>query len=216
MAWECGVGVGGGVIFIYYFVIISLLLINKNNARDISRVIRIVDYMTLIDGCVLYPAQYNFIWRVSFVSAFSCAYAAYRGHYDIAIVPCSVLLTSLNYWRLPTYGWRRNLDIACVCSGLIYQNIRAYRLSNAVPYYYLMGTASLLYPMSVYFYKKKCYWWSTYVHCMLHIIANIGNVVLYSGDGGVTGVCHPPRWSAAAFCPLSYACFFRGHIVSPI
>ena len=180
--------------------------------------------MTLLEGCVLYPEQYNFIWRVSFVSAFSCAYAAYRGHYELTIVPGSVLLTSLNYWRLPTYGWRRNLDIACVWSALIYQNIRAYRMSTAAPYYRVMGIASLLYPMSIYLYKKKRYWGSTYAHCMLHIIANIGNVVLYSGDGGGGGggdvgdfgVCHPPRWSAAAFCPLSYPCFFRGHVVCSI
>ena len=139
--------------------------------------------MTLFESCILYPAQYNFIWRVSFVSAFSSAYAVYRGHYNLAIVPSSVLLTSLNYWRLPTYGWRRNLDIACVCSALIYQSVCAYRMSTAVPYYRIMGIASLLYPMSIYLYKKKCYWGSTYAHCMLHIIANIGNVVLYSGNG---------------------------------
>ena len=178
--------------------------------------------MTLLQGCLLYPAQYNLIWRVSFVSAFSSAYAVYRGHCNLAIVPGSVLLTSLNYWRQPTYGWRRNLDIACVWTALIYQSVCAYRMSTAVPYYRVMGIASLLYPTSIYLYKKKCYWGSTYAHSMLHIIANIGNVVLYSGDRGEgggeggEGGWHPPRWSAAAFCPLSYPCFFRGHIVCPI
>ena len=133
--------------------------------------------------CILHPAQYNFIWRISFISAFSCAYAAYRGHYELAVVPGGVLVTSLNYWRLPMHGWRRNLDIAVVWTALIYQNIRAYNMSNAVPYYYLMGIASLLYPTSIYLYKESYWWWSTYAHCMLHIIANIGNVVLYSGNG---------------------------------
>ena len=98
-------------------------------------------------------------------------------------------------------------------------------MSNAVPYYRVMGIASLLYPTSIYLYKESYWWWSTYAHCMLHIIANIGNVVLYSGDRGEgggeggeggEGGWHPPRWSAAAFCPLSYPCFFRGHIVCPI
>ena len=38
-----------------------------------------------------------------------------------------------------------------------------------------------------YLYKKKYYWSSTYVHCMLHIMANISNMVLYSGDGDGDG-----------------------------
>ena len=174
---------------------------------------------------ILYPAQAKCILRVSLISILSCSYAIYRGHYDLAIVPGGVFLTSLNYWRQPTYGWRRNLDIAYVCGALIYQNKRAYDMPNAVPYYYLMGFGSLLYPMNIYLYKKKYYWGSTIAHCMLHIMANISNVVLYSGNcrgdmgsavRSTVGSCHPPSWSAAAFRPFGYPCFFRGHIVCPI
>ena len=178
---------------------------------------------------ILYPAQYNCILRVSFLSLLSCMYAIYCGHYDLAIVPGGVFMTSQIYWRQPTYGWRRNLDMAYVSSALIYQNICAYRMSNAVPYYYMMVVSSLLYPLNIYLYKKKYYWSSTYVHCTLHIMGNISNVVLYSGDGDGdgdgdsgrdvgrdVGVCSPPFWGAAAFCPFGYPCFFGGHIVSPI
>lgn len=181
--------------------------------------------MTVFGDCILYPAQSKCIWRVSFLSMLSCSYALYRGHYALALVPGGVLMTSLNYWRKPTYGWRRNLDITFVWSALIYQNIRAYHMKNAVPYYHLMIFGASLYPISNYLHKKKYYWSSTYVHCMLHIVANISNMVLYSGDGGGDsggnvgrdiGICSPPFWSAAAFCPFSYPCFFRGHIVSPI
>ena len=177
--------------------------------------------MSELGDCILCPAQSKCIWRVSFLSMLSCSYAIYQGHYDLAIVPGGVFMTSINYWRLPTYGWRRNLDMTYVCGALIYQSIRAYKMTTAAPYYHLMGIASLLYPMSIYLYKKKCYWWSTYVHCMVHIVANMGNLVLYSdggngGNGGDVGVCRPPSRGAAAFCPFSYPCFFRGHIVSAI
>lgn len=189
--------------------------------------------MTVFGDCILYPAQSKCIWRVSLLFLLSSSYALYRGHYALALVPGGVLMTSLNYWRKPTYGWRRNLDITFVWSALIYQNIRAYRMSNAVPYYHLMIFGASLYPISNYLHKKKYYWSSTYVHCMLHIVANISNMVLYSGDGDGDsggndggndggnvgrdiGICSPPFWSAAAFCPFSYPCFFRGHIVSPI
>ena len=174
-----------------------------------------------LGGCIYYPAQYNCIWRISFLSLLSSSYAIYRGHYDLAIVPGGIFMTSLNYWRLPTYGWRRNLDIAYVVGSLIYQSVRAYHMPNAMPYYYLVSVSSLFYPMSNYLYKKKYYWSSTCAHCMLHIVANIANVVLYRGDvggdmGRDVGVCRPPFWSAAAFCPFGYPCFFRGHIVCPI
>ena len=183
-----------------------------------------------LGDCILYPAQSKCILGVSFISILTCSYALYCGHYDLAIIPGGVFITSVNYWRLPVYGWRRNLDIAYVCGAIIYQNIRAYNMSNAVPYYYLMGIGSLFYLLSNYLHKKKCYWGSTYTHCMLHVAANLANIVLYSGDGGSDGgaggsdggvdggcgVCDPPIWSAASFCPLSYSCFFGGHIVCPI
>ena len=158
---------------------------------DIHRYIRMggmgdVGGMGELGDCILYPSQYKCIWRVSFISILSCSYALYRGHYDLALVPGGVFLTSLNYWRLPTYGWRRNLDVGYVCGALIYQNIRAYNMPDAVPYYYLIGIGSLFYPLSNYLYKKKCYWGSTCTHCMLHIVANIANAVLYSG-GDVGG-----------------------------
>ncbi len=187
--------------------------------------------MSELGDYILYPAQSKCIWRVSLLFLLSCSYALYRGHYTLAVVPGGVLLTSLNYWRKPTYGWRRNLDMAFVLSALIYQNIRAYHMTNAVPYYHLMIFGASLYPIGNYLHKKKYYWGSTFTHCMLHIVANISNMVLYSGDvdgggngggnagldvGVGVGVCSPPFWSAAAFCPFSYPCFFRGHIVSPI
>jgi hypothetical protein len=154
--------------------------------------------MTVFGDCILCPAQSKCIWRVSFLSLLSCSYAIYQGHYDLALVPGGVFMTSINYWRLPTYGWRRNLDMTYVCSSLIYQNIRAYSMPNAAPYYQFMCLGLLMYPTSIYLYKKKRYWWSTYVHCMVHIVANISNAVLYGdwgdvgGDVGDVGICRPP------------------------
>ena len=90
--------------------------------------------------CILEPDQYNLIFRASFLSLGSSVYAIHNGHYDLALCPGGVFLTSITYWVKPDYSWRRYLD-----------------------------------------YKKKLYWKSTYSHCMLHLIANIANIVLYSG-----------------------------------
>ena len=173
----------------------------------------------LENDCIMKREYYSYIYRVSFLSFLSSIYAIYCDCYDLAVVPGGVFLTSVNYWRRPTYGWRRNLDMGYVASALIYQNYHAYHA-----YYYMMNldqSFALLYlalmlfgigcyPASIYLHKKKDIWGSTYVHCLLHVVANIANVVLYSGLGVIRGGDrNPPSRSAALFCPCSDAPFFR-------
>jgi hypothetical protein len=131
--------------------------------------------------CILYPPQYKIIYNVSFLSLGSCMYAIYNGYYCLSICPGGVFLTSINYWRHPDYSWRRYLDMTYVKLSFIYQVYKAYRSQYMVYYYLLMFIAISMYPLGIYYYKKKMYWNSTYVHCLLHIIANIANIVLYSG-----------------------------------
>lgn len=165
------------------------------------------------NGCIMQSEHYLYIWRVSFLSLFSFSYALYCECYDLAIVPGGVFLTSVNYWRRPIYGWRRNLDMGYVACALIYQNYRAYYMLWSYWYYMLMILSMGCYPVSIYLYKKKDIWGSTFVHCLLHIVANIANMVLYYGVGvgGGDGISNrnPPCRSAAAFCPCSDAPFFR-------
>ena len=184
-------------------------------------------------SCILEPEYASCIYRVSFISFLSSIYAIYCECYDLAAVPGGVFLTSVNYWRNPVYGWRRNLDMSYVACALIYQNYRAYHLlmssssssssSSQIPgllaYYTLMGIGMGCYWLSLHLYKKKDIWSSTYVHCLVHLLANIANVLLYNrvsvsvvGDGGVgvwMGNRQPPSGGAPAFCPRSDAPFFR-------
>jgi len=44
----------------------------------------------LIDGCILYPEQYNFLWKTSFLSLTSTIFGIYKGHWDLALCPGSV------------------------------------------------------------------------------------------------------------------------------
>ena len=131
--------------------------------------------------CILYPEQYKLIYNLSFLSLGSSIYAVYNGHYDLAICASGVFLTSINYWRKPTYSWRRYLDMTYVKFALIYQLYKAYRSQYMIHYYVIMIFAVSFYPLGVYYYKKQLYWHSTYAHSALHIISNIANLVLYSG-----------------------------------
>jgi hypothetical protein len=130
---------------------------------------------------VLYPEQYKLIYNISFLCLISSIYAVYQRHYLLSIIPGGVFLTSINYWRYPDYSWRRYLDMICVKSALLYQLYRAYNSQYMIPYYSLMLFTVSMYPLGIYFYKKKLLWHSTYAHCILHITANISTIILYSG-----------------------------------
>uniref|UniRef100_A0A6C0E706 Uncharacterized protein n=1 Tax=viral metagenome TaxID=1070528 RepID=A0A6C0E706_9ZZZZ len=130
--------------------------------------------------CILYPKQCELILKFSFLSLGTSMYAVYNGRYDFAMCSGGVFLTSINYWKNPTYSWRRNLDILYVNFVLMYQIYHAYESKYMMEYYVLMFSAISFYPIGHYYYAKKRYWISTYAHCALHFFANLGNLVLYS------------------------------------
>jgi hypothetical protein len=131
--------------------------------------------------CILRPEQYKIIYNISFLSLGSSMYALYTGYYDLSICPGGVFLTSINYWTYPDYSWRRYLDMTYVGLALTYQTYKAYNSQYMLHYYSLTLVAMAMYPLGVYYYKKKLFWHSTYAHCVLHLISNIANIVLYSG-----------------------------------
>jgi hypothetical protein len=131
--------------------------------------------------CILCQEQSYCIWQLSFLSLISSLYAIYKGYYDLALVPGGIFLTSINYWRNPDYSWRRILDMTYIKFAVIYQIIRAYQSQYSTLYYMILFISICWYPIGIYFYKKKSFWLSTYSHCILHIIANISNYILYSG-----------------------------------
>lgn len=130
---------------------------------------------------ILSREQSQYIYRVSYLTLCSSLYAIYRHHYTLAIVPGSVFLTSIYYWKNPNYSYRRYLDMVTVISAFIYQNYMAYNSEYANIYYTISFFSVASYPIGIYYYNKKYYWESTYAHMMLHILANIANIVLYSG-----------------------------------
>jgi len=71
--------------------------------------------------------------------------------------------------------------MVAVKTSVVYQHYMAYSAENAVPYYTLLTVAMLLYPIGIYYYKKGDHWTSTYMHILLHIFANVGNIYLYTG-----------------------------------
>jgi hypothetical protein len=119
------------------------------------------------------------IWCVSWLSFVSGTFAVFRGYADLSIVPYSVWLTSMNYWRAPDYSWRRYVDIACVQCALWYQVYRAFGAEYQIEYYSIT-LLGLLFGYLGFLYRNDD-WTTTIFHAILHVTANIGNMVLYSG-----------------------------------
>jgi hypothetical protein len=132
---------------------------------------------------ILYPDQYNLLWRFSWFALLSGCYATYTQHYNHAIACYAVLITSLNYWRYPANpSWSRFLDMTCVKLALTHHIITAYSMSNRIPYYILTATGLASYQLGVELYKREYWWASVYAHAMVHVIGNIGNIILYSSE----------------------------------
>lgn len=142
----------------------------SSNSDEIQRSTLILSY-----------EQSYFIWKASFLSLFSAIYALHNGYYDLALVPGGIFLTSINYWRKPDYSWRRHLDMGYVKCALTYQMIRAYNAEYAKLYYATLFAGVCFYPLGIHFYRRKLFWHSTYAHSMIHVVANVSNVILYSG-----------------------------------
>jgi hypothetical protein len=137
---------------------------------------------TITNKYVLEPEQCKFICNIAHLSIFSSIYAVYNQQYLLACCPGGVFITSIYYWSKPTFKTpRRYIDISYLSISLLYQLYRAYYSQYMKMYYIIMFFAISFYPLGYYYYNRKLYWESTYAHSMIHITANIGNIVLYSG-----------------------------------
>lgn len=126
--------------------------------------------------------QYKHIYRTSHLFLLTCLYGIFRGHYHTAIGPGAIFLTSLNHWRRPILcSYRRYLDITVVRIGTAYHNYLVYNAQYAIIYYIIVSIGILSYIISCHFYDKKDYWKCTYFHIILHLMANLGTIVVYSG-----------------------------------
>ena len=135
-----------------------------------------------MEETILGVHQYKHIYRTSHLFILTCLYGIFRGHYHAAIGPAAIFLTSLNHWRRPILcSYRRYLDIIVVRIGAAYHCYIAYNAQYAIIYYIIFSIGILSYIISCHFYDKKDYWKCTCFHIILHLMANLGTIVVYSG-----------------------------------
>ena len=135
------------------------------------------------------PQQYSArILRISFLTLASIGSSIYHSQWVNTCLSSLVFFTSVNYWRHPTFGWRRNLDIVCAVGALSYQGIAtAYQTKypGARHIYWAAVSAGLaFYAMAFYSGRVlKNLNYSSALHCGVHICGNIGNLILYDSLG---------------------------------
>ena len=135
--------------------------------------------MSHCDWIVPYECA-ELIYNLAPLSFISSIIALYNGHYDLWIVPFSVGCTTLLYWKKPTFGWRRNTDIAMSSIGLLYQLYRIHVNNYHMPGYYICKTLAVLsYCTGHYYFARNRLWLSMYCHAGIHIFGNLGNILLY-------------------------------------
>jgi hypothetical protein len=126
--------------------------------------------------------QSNVIFAFSFLIGLSAIYAFYKKQYDIFLVSILIFITSLDHWRDPQYGFRRNLDIFVVSAGFVYLCIRAIiRKIKSRLFWFSFIAVILSFYISWHLYYQGHVWLSTISHCILHICGNMSVILFCSG-----------------------------------
>ena len=128
----------------------------------------------------LLPEEYSqIIFTFSFLFGVTAIYAYAKKRYDISILLIFILITSLNYWRDPRWGFRRNVDIFVTITASIYMFISAIVLHNiSIISYMVLLVGIISYLVGWYVHYKGHIFLSTLCHCTLHICANLA--ILFS------------------------------------
>ena len=117
------------------------------------------------------------IFRISFASLGSVCASVVMGQYGCAVAPLAVFVTSINYWRDPRRGARRNLDIATCVVGCGYQSYLAYTV-ECYPYFASVGCGLGCYTVSRMLRLRGRLEASSIAHCGVHVSGNVGNMLL--------------------------------------
>lgn len=136
------------------------------------------------DGLIFPKPHSNYLFWTSCLSLGSGIFGLYKKQYKLAMYPLSIFMTSVNYWRHPENNWHRYMDQIVVRGSLFSHTMKAVGLPNFHSYLVTMGFSAICYPLS-YFYQNKYLPMSVFLHSLLHIGANIANIILYSDSSNI-------------------------------
>ena len=135
---------------------------------------------------VIGQSHANVIWWAAWLSLGASCHGLYIQQPGLAFVPACVLCTSLNYWRNPVrQSWRRTVDISTVFVGLCYQTTLAYNMPDTRYrglYFSCIAASGACYALGHLFMSLNMPRTAAYAHAGIHVVANMGNIVLQRGN----------------------------------
>ena len=120
----------------------------------------------------------NIIWKCSFLQLIPIISSLVCKQYGCTILNTAIFCTSLNYWRKPVLGLRRNIDICVVLSSAAFH---IYKIRDNKDFKYIMTVTGLiftLYPLSSLFQNIHLET-SVLCHCCLQVILGLHTSYVY-------------------------------------
>ena len=120
--------------------------------------------------------DHNMLKFTSKLSLLSIGLGIYYKLFDMTLMSCMILLTSIKYWNHPSshYTLWKKIDIINVCFWLVYCFFKSFHCIYQCTYFFYLAYAIVSFLLCQY----TGIW---LVHCNVHIFANIANFYLFSG-----------------------------------
>jgi len=121
------------------------------------------------------------IYTTSWLFLFTSMYGFYEGDHNlISFFHGCIFVNSINYWRNPIRGFRRNIDILTNILIIMYGSYYVYGYHNSHLYYYCILSIKISFALSWMVYTQNMYKLSVLFHSFTHFGGNIANLLLFS------------------------------------
>ncbi len=135
---------------------------------------------------LIVPKKYaRRLYYSGMVSIISVVVSLYLGMYDFTLIATGVFVNSINYWRHPIQGWRRQIDMLWACGGCLYQMHASFRVESYayfLGYWVMVALALVSYRVARRYGRvEHDFDASSKWHMSLHLWGNISNMILYYG-----------------------------------
>ena len=121
------------------------------------------------------------LWLTSWLIPVSFFYAIYQKKYALSVIPLTIFLTSLNYWKDGNNLQARRLDIAALILAFIIQGNYATQVNTAFKYHFTIALGLFFWVMGNVLFKKETFLVSVTCHQLVHFLGTLANLFLYSG-----------------------------------
>lgn len=116
--------------------------------------------------------DFSFLFYSCFITLLSISSSLYYKIYDLMILSIMIQITSINYWRRPVKGIRRNIDIITVNLSTFYNLWTAYSYSY-YNFIYTVIIGATCYLLSNSYKKKSELFKSLFFHFLVHLLPNL-------------------------------------------